>query len=271
MVDTEGAPDQATSEPNENNKRSSDLKIPEENEPKRPATAVAEKIQIKVQCGKQMKVVDRLLDSTIAELKAEIAKETEIPVANQKLIFKTQLKDESTLRETGLKNGSKLMVIGTKPEDTKIANTTTSTATKAADWDAIPKTEPWSKQAKHEAILSKGVPEDAWPGIEGRQISLRDDQTYIPGLFNSRAVKVRFTFKDELEQVWIGSPSHTQKVPYSTVSKIEAQSIEGNGKYSILRIQLGASASNSYWLYFVPSQYVAAIKMRILGVASLLE
>jgi hypothetical protein len=280
MTDTEEAPDQATGPANENNKR------PSENddlapETKRPASSAAEEsnetetIQIKVQFGKVMKVVERRLDSTVGELKREIEQQTDVPVANQKLLFKGQLKDASTLRETGLKNGSKLMVIGTKPEDTKIA-TATSTKTGAGagaqgDWDAIPKSEPWSKQPKHEKVLSKGIPEDAWPGLEGKQVSLRDDQVYIPGLYNSQGVKVRFTFKDEIQQIWIGSPSHTQKVTFASISKIEAQGIEGNEKYSIVRLQLGASASNSYWLYFVPSQYVAAIKMRILGVASLLE
>jgi Ubiquitin family len=283
MADTEAAPDQAI-EHASNNKRPADEinSDPAEIEPKRPATEAAdtnndnlETIEIKVQFGKQMKVVERSLDTTVADLKAEIEEHTSIPATHQKLLFKGQLKDASTLRETGLKNGSKLMVIGTKPEDTKIANnTSTSTKTGAGavgDWDAIPKSTPWSKEARHEKILSKGVPEDAWPGLEGRQVSLRDDQTYIPGLYNSQGVKVRFTFKQELEQVWIGSPSHTQKVPYSSISKIEAQVIEGQEKYSILRVILGASTSNSYWLYFVPSQYVAAIKMRILGVASLLE
>ncbi|KAG7669068.1 hypothetical protein Ndes2526B_g00786 [Nannochloris sp. 'desiccata'] len=275
MTDAEGAPDQATEPSSETNKRSASADPNPEIEPKRPATAGdahdAETIQIKVQFGKQMKVVSRRLDTTIAELKAEIAEQTSVPVSNQKLLFKGQLKDASTLRETGLKNGSKLMVIGTKPEDTRIANNTTASNSETGDWDANPKSSPWSKEPRHEKILSKGVPEDAWPGLEGRQVSLRDDQTYIPGLYNSQGVKVRFTFKSELEQVWIGSPSHTQKVPYSTISKIEAQVIEGNEKYSILRLMLGASAANSYWLYFVPSQYVAAIKMRILGVASLLE
>ena len=149
------------------------------------------------------------------------------------------------------------------------------------------------------------MPEEAWPGVEGRQVPLRDDQTYIPGLYNSQGVKIRLTFRDEIQQIWLGSQTHTQKVSYGSISKIESQPIEGRESYSILRIQLGAAgelfanyiellkinllsefrvtlahslvfffcnaASNSLWLYFVPTQHVAAIKMRILGVASLLE
>ena len=54
------------------------------------------------------------------------------------------------------------------------------------------------------------------------------------------------------------------------ISKIESFSIEGNAEYSILSLQIGSSSSTRYWLYYVPSQYVAAIKLRILGVMSLL-
>ena len=75
-----------------------------------------------------------------------------VPPTNQKLLFKGQLKDAATLRETGLKNGSKLMVIGTKPEDTKVATTTAAAAAGAADWDAPAKKEPWSQMAQHKKV-----------------------------------------------------------------------------------------------------------------------
>jgi hypothetical protein len=81
---------------------------------------------------------------------------------------------------------------------------------------------------------------------------------------------VRLTFKTEMQQLWIGSAHSTQKVPYSSIAKIESFPIEGGEEYSIMSLQLGASANNRYWLYFVPSQYTASIKMRILGVMALL-
>ena len=90
-------------------------------------------------------------------------------------------------------------------------------------------------------MLAKEPPEDGWPGIEGRQVPLRDDQNFIPGLLNSQGVKLRFTFKDDLQQVWLGAATHTQKVPYGSISKIEAEPIVGNEKYSIVRVQLGAA------------------------------
>ena len=59
-------------------------------------------------------------------------------------------------------------------------------------------------------------------------------------------------------------------VSYGMISKIESFSIEGQEEYCILSLQIGSSSSTRYWLYYVPSQYVAAIKLRILGVMSLL-
>ena len=54
------------------------------------------------------------------------------------------------------------------------------------------------------------------------------------------------------------------------MAKIEATPIDGQEEYSIVSLQLGATAHSKYWLYYVPSQYVAAIKIRVLGVGSLL-
>lgn len=59
-------------------------------------------------------------------------------------------------------------------------------------------------------------------------------------------------------------------VPYSTITKIETFPIEGKEEYSIVALNLGSGNSSKYWLYFFPSQHTAALKIRILGVESLL-
>ena len=235
-------------------------------------------IELRIGFGKVQQTVSRGADTSIAQLKEEIAKETSVRVEHQKHVFKGQyLKDEQILGDIkGLKSGSKIMVIGVKEQDLKIARNTANTSINiASDFDAKPTQEPWRDQGKHKIILGKPKPDDTWPGIAGKQVPLADSQTQIPGLLNSQGTKVRLTFKSDIGQLWIGSATHTQKILYSSVSRIEAQEIggegEGKGGYSIVRIQLGAAAANSYWLYYVPSQYVAAIKLRILGVASLLE
>ena len=54
------------------------------------------------------------------------------------------------------------------------------------------------------------------------------------------------------------------------ITKIEGFPIEGNEAYSIVALSLGSGASSKYWLYYFPSQHVASIKIRILGLESLL-
>lgn len=39
---------------------------------------------------------------------------------------------------------------------------------------------------------------------------------------------------------------------------------------AVMRVQVGASAHSSLWLYYVPSQAVSGIKLRVLGVGALL-
>ena len=59
-------------------------------------------------------------------------------------------------------------------------------------------------------------------------------------------------------------------VPYNTITKIEGFKIDGKEEYSIIAVSLGAGDSSKYWLYFFPTQHVASLKIRILGVESLL-
>ena len=41
-------------------------------------------------------------------------------------------------------------------------------------------------------VLDKGKPEDALPGIKGRQVPLPDDLTMLPGMLNSQGTKARW-------------------------------------------------------------------------------
>lgn len=226
-------------------------------------------VKFKVQYGKSAVEVEKPTTTTVGDLKKEVETTLGIPPEYQKLMFKGMLKnDDDTLEQVGLKSGAKILLIATKPSDiaaTKAAPAATSTNLK---WDAP--TEPLSKQQPHAKIISKGKPEGAWDGMKDKQVQLTDAQTYIPGLYNSQGTKVRLTFKPEIQQVWIGSATSTQKVAYSMISKIEAHPIDGQEEYSIMSLNVGHGAASRYWLYFVPSQYVASIKIRILGVASLL-
>lgn len=228
-------------------------------------------IQIKITFGKQAMTVSLPTSRTVAELKQDIETHTGVPPANQKLLFKGQLRDEQTLAAAGLKNGSKVIVMGSRLSEIQAAaaHPSSSQAGAALEWDATKK-EVWSEQEQHKKVLAKGRPDDGWAGVKDRQVPLQDSQTYIPGLLNSQGTRVRLTFKPELQQIWVGSAQSTQKIYYGSISKIEAQPIKGDEGYSIVCMQLGSAATSRLWIYYVPSQAVSGIKLRILGLEALL-
>lgn len=54
------------------------------------------------------------------------------------------------------------------------------------------------------------------------------------------------------------------------MTRIESYPIPEQPAYVILALFLGAGGTSRYWLYFFPQQYVAGIKIRLLGVQALL-
>ena len=49
------------------------------------------------------------------------------------------------------------------------------------------------------------------------------------------------------------------------VQAVASEPTEGHEEYHILAIQLGPTEASRYWIYWVPAQYVEAIKESILG------
>eukprot|EP00877_Chromochloris_zofingiensis_P006326 jgi/Chrzof1/1947/Cz10g27140.t1 len=229
-------------------------------------------LQFKVQYGRTAADLKRPAESTVNELKTEVEKIFGVPSNRQKLMFKGMgLKnDDYSLEKVGVKTGAKILLIGSKAEDAAVAAAPKDTGTDLKWDEPTAKEEPISKQTQHAKVLAKGRPEDGLPGIKDRQVPLQEHQNMIPGLLNSQGSKVRLTFRPELQQLWVGSATSTQKVPYGSISKIESYPIEGEEEYSILALHLGSGGTSKYWLYYVPSQYVAAIKVRIIGVMALI-
>ncbi|MEW5306871.1 MAG: hypothetical protein WDW36_009308 [Sanguina aurantia] len=226
-----------------------------------------EELSFTITYGKNSSLVSLKASTTVGDLKAQIESSTGVPKAKQKLLQKgVPLKDDDkTLAEVGIKQKSKLLLIGSAVSDVLPTESAADVA-----WDAAPAAEAAAvKPEVHAKVLSKGRPEDGWPGVAGRQVLLGESVVMIPGLLNSQGTKVRLTFKPELQQLWIGSAVSTQKVAYGSIRKIEATPIEGQEEYSILSLNLGTTSSSVMRLYFFPSQHVASIKIRILGVQSL--
>ncbi|GBF90055.1 hypothetical protein Rsub_02763 [Raphidocelis subcapitata] len=245
-----------------------DAPPPSADAPAAGADAAAPCVAFSLTWGKQKTELKRRADSTVSELKAEVARLWGVPAGRQKLMFRGLVKDEAaTLAKVGIKDGAKVLLIGSRDEDVAAAAPKEAAGGPAA-WDAAPvPEEPLGKQAQHAKVLAKGKPEDALPGISGRQVPLPEGQSAIPGLLNSQGTKVRLTFRPDLGQLWIGSATATQKVSYGSVRAIEAAPIDGDEGYSIVALVLGAG---KLFLYFFPSQLVSTLKMRVLGLGALL-
>ncbi|XP_065301556.1 ubiquitin domain-containing protein UBFD1-like isoform X2 [Dermacentor albipictus] len=203
------------------------------------------------------------LSAKMAKLKEEIQKLTGVPPAMQKLIYKGAPKpdDNKSLVELNLSANAKLMLVGSTLDD--VLNLEVPTPEQLKDDTPQAAKEPISKQKLHQKVVDKGVPEDAIPGIRNVKDSL--PAAPLSGMLNKSGGKVRLTFKLELDQVWIGTKERTEKINMSSIKQVISEAIEGHEEYHIMALQLGTTEASRYWIYWVPAQYVDAIKETILG------
>lgn len=112
-------------------------------------------------------------------------------------------------------------------------------------------------------MIEKGKPDDAMVALKHVKAPLPREP--LSGMINRYGGKVRLTFKLELDQLWIGTKERTEKVNMQTIRAIVSEPIEGHEEYHVMAIQLGSTEQSRYWIYWVPAQYVDAIKDAILG------
>jgi len=201
---------------------------------------------------------------TVRELKDHIETLTKLPRAMQKLMFKGLVKDDTkTLKELKVVKNSKMMLVGTTMSDLVAVTTKPTTAEIASHTSAVSKKESLSKQKIHQKVLDKGKPEDAMPGIAGVKQPLPPHP--LNGMVNKTGGKVRLTFKLEEDSLWIGTKARTEKINMSNIKNVVSEKIESDPNYHIVGIQLGPTELSIYWIYWVPAQYVDAVKDTILG------
>ncbi|ROT79584.1 hypothetical protein C7M84_001695 [Penaeus vannamei] len=182
----------------------------------------------------------------------------------QKVMIKGLAKDEKTLRELGVTRGSKVMIVGSKLDDVVNVNTPKAESTSSEKPSTSTSTkEPLSRQKIHRKILDKGLPDDVMPGIKNNKELLPSYP--LSGMLNKHGGKVRLTFKLELDQLWIGTKERTEKINMNHIRQIVSEAIEGHEQYHIMGLQLGPTEASRYWIYWVPAQYVDAIKDTVLG------
>ncbi|XP_012825555.1 ubiquitin domain-containing protein UBFD1 isoform X1 [Xenopus tropicalis] len=224
--------------------------------------APKEYVEFKVIWNKNKYDVKLPLDTTGASLKQKIHSLTGLPPAMQKVMFKGLLPEDKTLREIKVTNGAKVMVVGSTINDV-LAVTTPKETIQQEVKEEENKKEPLCRQKQHRKVLDKGKPDDVMQSLKGVQERL--PTTPISGMYNKSGGKVRLTFKLEQDQLWIGTKERTEKIPMASIKNVVSEPIEEHDDYHMMAFQLGPTEASYYWVYWVPSQYVDAIKDTVLG------
>ncbi|KAK0154786.1 Ubiquitin domain-containing protein UBFD1 [Merluccius polli] len=219
------------------------------------------------------------LDSTGAKLKEAIHSLTGLPPAMQKVMYKGLLPEDKTLREIKITNGAKVMVVGSTMNDVLAVNTPKEVIQQEVKAEENKK-EPLCSQKQHRKVLDKGKPDDIMPAVKGAKERL--PTVPLSGMYNKSGGKVRLTFKLEQDQLWIGTKERTEKVPMGSIKNVVTETIEGHDGYHMMvttlaavpqsfhftrrvAFQLGPTEASQYWVYWVPTQFVDAIKDTVLG------
>jgi len=225
-----------------------------------------EVMNFKLTFGK--KVHDITFDSNapLKRLKEHIEGLTGVPSSMQKLMWKGMLKDdELPISQTQLKEGAKVMLVGSTVSDVIQVNTlATTTSSSSSSSTATEKAKTFCEQTEHKKIIDKGRPEDGIIGKKGTKSSITNGFS-LHGMLNKMASKVRLTFKTDVEQLWIATNERTEKIQFNSIQQIVSEPITGQEDYHIMGFQLGPTEKSRYFVYFVPAQYVESIKDCVLG------
>ncbi|XP_055357244.1 ubiquitin domain-containing protein UBFD1-like [Paramacrobiotus metropolitanus] len=221
--------------------------------------STASTVELKVTHNKQLMSVTIALDQTVKNLKEMLAVLTGIPADKQKLMWsKGPCPDDKTIEELGAKNGSKFMMVGSSEKEISNVQSKPDLSTLNALQQSSDKPEKLCEQTMHRKVIDKGMPSDVMPGILNEREALPPFP--LSGMLNKRGSSVRLTFKLEMDQVWIGTKERTEKVQIGSIRNVISEPIVGHEEYHLLALQMGPTEASRYWLYWVPAQYVDAIK-----------
>ncbi|KAK2109630.1 Ubiquitin domain-containing protein ubfd1 [Saguinus oedipus] len=172
----------------------------------------------------------------------------------QKVMHEGLIHEDKTLIQ--VTSGTKIMVVGSTVNDVLAVHTPRD----AAQQDAkvkVNKKEPLCRQKQHREVLDKGKPEDVIPSVSGAEECM--PTVPLSSMYH------KFIFKLEQEQLWIGTKEQTEKLPMGSIKKVVREPTEGHEDYHMMAFQLGPMEASYYWVYWVPTQYVDAIKNTVLG------
>jgi len=225
------------------------------------AAAPEETVALNIVYKKQKLQLEAPLDGTVEALKKQLHPLIEVPPSMQKVMIKGLARDDRTLRQLGVTSGAKVMVVGSTLND--VLSVAKPDGKVKEEVKEEPEKERLCEMKQHKKVLDKGKPDDVMPARKNVHEPL--PPTPLSGMLNRTGGKVRLTFKMENDQLWIGTKERTEKVSMSSVKAVVSETITGHEDYHIVGLQLGPTEASRYWLYWVPAQYVNAVKDTVLG------
>lgn len=228
--------------------------------------AAAEDLSFRVTHRKEVLQVTLPASATVMDLHHKLQELTGIPQEMQKIMFKGGLKDTTkTLAESGIKNGVKMMLMGSKPEAVQAlaaAGKAASIAPLVEQVQAQAEKVPMCQEAHHKKVLDKGKPADAEEGLPGTRAALPES---LKGLLSGSGSKVRLVFKPMAGEFTIATAERTQKLPLGSFPDATSDPITDHPGYRILGVQMGKTEQSIRYFYWVPEQYVDAIRQALTG------
>ncbi|XP_026499234.1 ubiquitin domain-containing protein UBFD1-like [Vanessa tameamea] len=224
---------------------------------------IPEQVEFTVVFNKNKHDITFAYDATVLELKAHLERICGVPQSAQKLIIKGMARDNLTLRSSGIVKGGKVMLVGSKMDDILAVKSAPKEIQDEKNNSQSNK-EPLCMQKIHRKVLDKGIPPDVMPGIKGVKEPL--PPVPLSGMLNKHGGKVRLTFKPEQDQLWLGTKERTEKLAMTSIKSITSEPIKEHEEYHIMGLQLGPTEASRYWVYWVPAQYIEAIKDAVFGV-----
>jgi len=240
--------------------------LPEEESAESSTNAAQEKefVKFKVIFLKRKLDLHLECDSTIAALKQHLESLIDVPASMQKIMFRGLARDEATLRQLSVTNGAKVMVVGSTVSDVLSIAPPSKAEVRKAEVADRKKATKLCEQELHKKILAKhSKPDDLMPALRGVRESL--PHTPLTGMFNKYGAKVRLNFKLETDELIISTKERTTRVPMNTIKNVVSGDMSDQQDYHIVGFQLGPTEASIYWVYYVPAQYVEAIKDIIMG------
>eukprot|EP00055_Hartaetosiga_balthica_P018500 m.134591 g.134591 ORF g.134591 m.134591 type:complete len:253 (+) comp9648_c0_seq1:62-820(+) len=236
-----------------------------------PVPEVAEDgFEVRAVYSRETKIVQISPEQTIGEVKEVIAKATGCSSKQMKLMFKGLLAapnkpelDAILVKATGLKKKAKILVVGAKEEDLEMvsnADKISSTVAFMAESSAMTATKKWCDEKEHKKIIEKGPPEDVMLGYRPGQEALPEG-SFTGVLIQGK--KGRLQIKPEELAVVVHYNDRSQHIPFSSISNVKSEEIPGYEQYHIVGLKV--SQNRYVFIYWVPAQYISALKGAIIG------